>query len=93
MKATITGIGVVGGFGCGVSALKMAAADNTVIPQKPFKVRTPDLQADISGKILLKRSTNNSECQELSMVRDTMDIMNKLNIVTPDDPLHSSIYA
>ncbi len=49
MRATITGIGVVGGFGCGVSALEMAAADNTVIPQKPFKIRTPDLQADISG--------------------------------------------
>jgi len=49
VKATITGIGVVGGFGCGVSALEMAAADNTVIPQKPFRIRTPDLQADISG--------------------------------------------
>ncbi|MGA9534508.1 MAG: beta-ketoacyl synthase N-terminal-like domain-containing protein [Desulfobacterales bacterium] len=48
MKATITGIGVVGGFGCGVSALEKAAAESTGIPAKTFKIRTTDVQADVS---------------------------------------------
>jgi len=48
VKATITGIGVVGGFGCGVSALEKAAAEGTGIPAKTFKIRTTDVQADVS---------------------------------------------
>jgi 3-oxoacyl-[acyl-carrier-protein] synthase II len=49
VKATITGIGIVGGFGCGVSALEKAAADDTGIPNRPFKIRTPEVQADVSA--------------------------------------------
>jgi 3-oxoacyl-[acyl-carrier-protein] synthase II len=49
VKAVITGIGVVGGFGCGVSALEKVAAEGTGTPSKKFKIRTPDVQADISG--------------------------------------------
>lgn len=49
MKATITGIGVVGGFGCGVSALGKAAAEGTGTQAKTVKVRMPDVQADVSG--------------------------------------------
>jgi 3-oxoacyl-[acyl-carrier-protein] synthase II len=48
VKTTITGIGVVGGFGCGVSALEKAAAEGTGIPAKTFKIRTADVQADVS---------------------------------------------
>jgi 3-oxoacyl-[acyl-carrier-protein] synthase II len=49
VKATITGIGVVGGFGCGVSALEKAAAEGSGTPAKTFKIRTTDVQADVSG--------------------------------------------
>lgn len=49
MKAAITGIGIVGGFGCGVSALEKAAADDAGIPNRPFKIRTPEVQADVSA--------------------------------------------
>lgn len=49
MKATITGIGVVGGFGCGVSALEKAAAEGSGTPTKSFKICTSDIQTDVSG--------------------------------------------
>lgn len=49
MTAVITGIGVVGGFGCGVSALEKAAAGGSGIPTKTVKIRTPDVQAAVSG--------------------------------------------
>ena len=49
VRASITGIGVVGGFGCGVSALEKAAAVGAGIPAKTFTIRTADVQADVSG--------------------------------------------
>jgi 3-oxoacyl-[acyl-carrier-protein] synthase II len=49
VKATIIGIGVVGGFGCGVSAFEKAASEGTGIPAKTFKICTTEVQADVSG--------------------------------------------
>ena len=49
MKATITGIGVVGGFGCGVSALEKAAAEGTAGPPKMISIRTSEGRSDVSG--------------------------------------------
>jgi 3-oxoacyl-[acyl-carrier-protein] synthase II len=49
VKATITGIGVVGGFGCGASALEKAAAEGSGTPSKKFKICTTEVQADVSG--------------------------------------------
>lgn len=49
MAAVITGIGAVGGFGCGVAALAAAMHDNTAGPVGVFKIRTAHLRADVDA--------------------------------------------
>ncbi|MFZ0134464.1 MAG: beta-ketoacyl synthase N-terminal-like domain-containing protein [Desulfobacterales bacterium] len=47
--AIITGIGAVGGFGCGVAALAAALHAGTAGPAGVFKVRTAHVQADVDA--------------------------------------------
>lgn len=49
MRATIIGIGVVGGFGCGVSALEQTALESTAPPVQKFNILTANGPVDIYG--------------------------------------------
>ncbi len=49
MKAKITGIGVVGGFGCGVSALEKAAAEGSAPHTEIINFHTAKGRSDVSG--------------------------------------------
>jgi 3-oxoacyl-[acyl-carrier-protein] synthase II len=49
LKATLSGIGVVGGFGCGVSALEQAALVGTAPPVQTFKTHTANGPVDVYG--------------------------------------------
>ncbi|MFZ1198667.1 MAG: beta-ketoacyl synthase N-terminal-like domain-containing protein, partial [Desulfobacterales bacterium] len=49
MTAVVTGIGVVGGFGCGVAALAAAMHGNTAGPPGAFRIRTAHVRADVDA--------------------------------------------